>query len=334
MGNPSELRDSHSRAKVVCEIVLLALASVAFAVDIVINIFATGRVGAVTRFGFRNTTGEVYPSQVTPAGWTFAIWGLIYAWQVLWLVYGWSFVCRPRAQRTIFWGVYPMFVLVCAINVAWLYTWGNDYAQVALAFLVLIVVSLYGTIGMLSYHLYRKTKGLEEEGQKCDLWMTRIVVLNGLGLYASWVSVATCLNVGIVILYYTPTGAGLGLTEGSGSATGSGNGSGGGLNTPLATDSGTVTLALLAFIVLVYFILENTVLDRFTRFMLVVYPTVIWALSGAVQGQWNKYENPRNQIFSLVLLGVVILLACIRVVLLIVFACVRPVGRYDKLQHV
>ena len=220
-----------------------------------------------------------------------------------------------------------MFLLVCGAIIGWFYSWGNEYPQGALAFILLMAISLYVAIGMLSYHLYRKTKDLEEEGQKCDLWMTRIIVLNGLSLYASWVSVATCLNVGIVIQYYTPTGAGLGI-EGSGSAAESGNGSGGGLNTPLDVNSVTVTLALLAFIVLLYFVLENTVLDRFTRFVLVVYPTV------TVQGQWNKYENPQNQIFSLALLSVVILLACIRVVLLIVFACVRPVGRYEKLQHV
>ena len=324
--------DFISRSKV-RETVLLALASVGFVANIIINIFAAGSAGDIAKFGFKNEI-TVYKTQVIPASWTFSIWGLIYAWQVLWLLYGWSFVCRPRAQRTIFWGVYPMFLFVCLAIIGWFYVWGNEYPQGGLVFILLMAISLYVAIGMLSYHLYRKTKDLEEEGQKCDLWMTRIVVLNGLGLYASWVSVATCLGVGIVILYYSPQSAGLGLTEGSGGAVGSGNGSGGGLNTPLATDSGTVTLALLAFIVLVYFILENTVLDRFTRFMLVVYPTIIWALSGAVQGQWNKYENPRNQIFSLVLLCVVILLACIRVVLLIVFACVRPVGRYDKLQHV
>ena len=325
------LCDSISRSKV-RETVLLALASVGFVANIIINVFAAGSVGDIAKFGFKNEIA-VYRTQVIPASWTFSIWGLIYAWQALWLLYGWSFVCRPRAQRTIFWGVYPMFLFVCGAIIGWFYTWGNEYPQGGLVFILLMTISLYAAIGMLSYHLYQKTKDLEKEGQKCDLWMTRIVVLNGLALYASWVSVATCLNVGIVIQYYTPTSAGLEI-EGSGSAAGSGNGSGGGLNTPLAADSGTVTLALLAFIVLVYFVLENTVLDRFICFVLVVYPTVIWALSGAVQGQWNKYENPRNQIFSLVLLGVVILLACIRVVLLIVFACVRPVGRYDKLQHV
>ena len=231
-------------------------------------------------------------------------------------------------------GFYPAFLLVCVAIIGWFYTWGNEYPQGALPFILLMVILLYVAIGMLTYHLYRKTKDLEEEGQKCDLWMTRIIVLNGLALYASWISVATCLNVGVVIQYYTPPGTGLGLTEGSGSAAGSGNGTSGGLNTPLDVNSGTVTLALLAFVVLVYFILENTVLDRFTRFVLVAYPTVIWALAGAVQGQWNKHENPRNQIFSLVLLSVVILLACIRVVLLIVFACVRPLVRCKKLRHV
>jgi len=332
MGNPSELRCSNFRIKV-CETVLLVLASVGFVANIIVNVFAAGSVGDIAKFGFKNEIG-VYRTQVIPASWTFSIWGLIYAWQVLWLLYAWSFVFRPRAQRTIFWGVYPTFLLVCVAIIGWFYTWSNEYPQGALPFILLMAILLYVAIGMLTYHLYRKTKDLEEEGQKCDLWMTRIIVLNGLALYASWVSVASCLNVGIIIQNYTPTVAALGLTEGSGSVAGSGNGTDGGLNTPLDVNSGTVTLSLLALIIVVYFILENAALYKFTGFVLVVYPTIIWALAGIVQGQWNKHENPRNQIFSLVLLGVVILLASIRVVLLIVFACARPLVRHKKLYYV
>lgn len=85
MGNPSELRGSNFRTKVY-ETVLLVLASVGFVANIIINVFAAGSVGDIANFGFKNEIG-VYRTQVIPASWTFSIWGLIYAWQVLWLLH-------------------------------------------------------------------------------------------------------------------------------------------------------------------------------------------------------------------------------------------------------
>jgi len=108
------------------------------------------------------------------------------------------------------------------------------------------------------------------------------------------------------------------------------------MSTALETNAGTVILALLAVVVLVYFVLENTVLYRFTRFVVTFYPTVIWALIGVLVQHWNKEEDNRNNIFTAVLLGVVILLGCVRVVLLILFAFVRPLkySQHEKLEYV
>ncbi len=39
---------------------------------------------------FKNKTNEIsYIAEVsiTPAGWTFSTWGIIYAWQALWLIF-------------------------------------------------------------------------------------------------------------------------------------------------------------------------------------------------------------------------------------------------------
>ena len=321
LGTRWERDHPNSCIKLVCEAVLISLASVSLLVDVVINILVD-----TTKFGFVNQTGDI-GTQVTPAGWVFpVIWWLIYAWQAVWLLYGWTFVCRPSTRRPIFWGVYATFVLVCATNIAWLYTWGNQDSQLALAFIVLLALSLYGAVSMLSYHLYRKTALLEEEGVVCDLWLTRIIVLNGLALFAAWVTIAMCLNVGVVIQLSARSG--VEFNEGLGS------GSGGGLNTPLDANAGTVTLGLMALLVIVYFVLENTILDRFARFVLVVYPTFVWALIGILAEQWNKYENHRNQIFAAILFVVVVVLGCVRVVLLVLFACLRPVGRREKLEYV
>lgn len=331
LGTRQEHHHPNSCIKLVCEVILISLASVSLLVDVIVNILA--RVSDATKFGFLNQTGDI-ETQVTPAGWVFPVmWWLIYAWQAVWLLYGWTFVCRPSTRRPIFWGVYSTFVLVCATNIAWLYTWGNQDVKLALAFVVLLALSLYGAVSILSYHLYRKTAVLEEEGARCDLWLARIIVVNGLAIFATWVTVVMCLNIGVVI--QSSGHSDVELSEGPGSGSGGGgSGSGGGLNSPLDADAGTVTLALLALLITVYFVLENTVLDRFARFVLVVYPTVIWVLAGILAQLWNKYEHHRNQIFAAIFFVVVVILGCVRVVLLILFACVRPVGRREKLEYV
>ena len=42
--------------------------------------------------------------------------------------------------------------------------------------------------------------------------------------------------------------------------------------------AGSISLWILSVIVLSYFALENTVLDRFTRFIYIIYPVLIWSL--------------------------------------------------------
>ena len=74
---------------------------------------------------------KMFLMQVTPAGFTFAIWGVIFLWQGLWVAYAWSFLCRPNAYRTINTGVYIGFTAVNALNITWLFVWGYLHIIVA-----------------------------------------------------------------------------------------------------------------------------------------------------------------------------------------------------------
>ena len=95
-----------------------------------------------------NRTGEVsdsYNTQITPAGWTFSVWGVIYTAQVLWIVYGWSFVFRPATPRAISFVTYIFYGFANLCSIVWTYSWGNLYPQVAFAFIALCGISLYAT---------------------------------------------------------------------------------------------------------------------------------------------------------------------------------------------
>ncbi len=265
--------------------------------------FLTNILSNVQGAGFRNGTGEIsdiFYTQITPAGWTFAVWGVIYTCQVIWIVYGWSFVFRPATPRAISFVTYIFYGFANLCNITWIYLWGNLYAQVAFGLIFLFSISLYATVIAQAIHLYRETTALSSTKKfMIDLYLSRIIVLNSVAIYACWLTAATQLNFVILLVYYCGVDA---------------------------TTGGTVGLSILLVAILVYFILENTILDRFARFVFVVYPLFIWAFSGIVSAQWGVEEDNRNAIFTVVLLVLCIVLFIARIILWIVFAFVRPLA--------
>ena len=279
---------------------------------VIIVTFITNGLSSTTlasSFGFKNTTStvsDIFYSQITPAGFTFIIWGFIYTWQVMWLLYGWSFVCRPRAVRSIFVGAYWMYALANVCNIAWIYLWGNEFIKASLGLLFPFDLCLYATVVLLWIYFYRQAESVRNYS-KIDYWLTWFLPINGVMFYATWVTIATLANLASVLQYYTDL-------------------------TP--ANSGTISLALLTVLVITYFILENTVLDRFTRYVFSVYLVVVWALIGIVKEHWGKEGQQRNAIFTLILLIVVILHVVARIILFVIFTLWRPKATYQQAKTV
>ena len=231
---------------------------------------------------------------MTPAGYTFAIWGVIYAWQALWVIYAWTFTCRPNAPRTIFPGVFVGYSIVNALNITWIYVWGNEHVVAACVILILFNVVFYPTIGA----LFGYFKVIEEDVGKVDNVLTRSLPMNGLCFYCTWTTIASLIN----------------LTAAVQTTTSISN-----------EDMATVSLTLLLAVVLVYFILESTVLDNFGfRYVFSVYPVVIWALIGVLSAHWGNEGEGRNNIYTLVLLLLTVVLFAIKFILVGLFIKFRP----------
>lgn len=74
-----------------------------------------------TKYGFKNNTGiisDIFYTQITPAGWTFSVWGLIYFLQAAWIIYGWTLVFRPVNPRSISFVTYIFYSIANAMNIA------------------------------------------------------------------------------------------------------------------------------------------------------------------------------------------------------------------------
>jgi hypothetical protein len=68
------------------------------------------------------------PLEITPAGWTFSIWGFIYTWNALWLIYGVSTIFSKDSNGNYIYqltitppAVYIVFIINNILNIAWLY---------------------------------------------------------------------------------------------------------------------------------------------------------------------------------------------------------------------
>ncbi|XP_070574999.1 uncharacterized protein [Ptychodera flava] len=253
---------------------------------------------------FRNSTGDIsdkYILNITPANWTFTIWGIIYCWMTLVVIYCLTTICRknstdyvyvrPRVLTPMF---YIWFMLNLGLNTAWLVLW--DRELMTYSFIVLVAVSLTNYFALIIAHknLWNHLSEMTAK-QPFDVWSLRLLVHNGVSVYATWCTVATLLNTGILLVYWAD------------------------LDQELA---GTICLSILSLEVVIWFTLETFVLDRWTRYTLTIWPTIIWALSGILDLNWNLDNT--TCIFSLVLVIVASCIFVFRFILFIWRVCNQP----------
>lgn len=143
------------------------------------------------------TTGEVsdrFPVLFTPAGYVFAIWGLIYLALIAFSVYQALPAQRqsPRLRRIGF-----LYVLGSAANMAWIVLWHYERFPATLAAMLVLLGSLLGIY--LRLEIGRAPAGRAE----------RALVWAPFSLYLGWVTVATVANVSVVLVEAGWGGVGL-----------------------------------------------------------------------------------------------------------------------------
>lgn len=134
------------------------------------------------------TTGAIsdaFPSLVTPAGYVFSIWGLIYLLLAVFVIYQTLPAQRhnPRLVRVGY-----LFVLSCALNVAWLFTW--HYLLIPLSLPVML--GLLGTLVV----IYQRLEIGRSRVSRSETFAVRLAF----SVYLGWITVATIANVSELLL--------------------------------------------------------------------------------------------------------------------------------------
>jgi benzodiazapine receptor len=172
-------------------VLLQSLNVLAFAVTVIVN----GLASSLALNG--RTTAEVsdqYFTLVTPAGYVFSIWGVIYALLLAFVV----FQALPSQREKPFLGrISVLFILSSVFNVVWLFLW--HYDQIVLS--VVLMFALLATLIAVYLRLgIGKTKVAVKE---------RVFVHLPFSVYLGWITVASIANVASALVAVGWDGFGL-----------------------------------------------------------------------------------------------------------------------------
>ena len=158
-------------------VLLQSLNVAVFAVTVIVN----GLASSLALNGV--TTAEIsdrYFTLVTPAGYVFSIWGVIYTLLLLFAV----FQALPNQREKPFQEqISVLFILSGILNVAWLFLWHYDQIvlSVALMFALLAtLIAIYLRLGI---------------GKTTVPWKERAFVHLPFSVYLGWITVASIANV-------------------------------------------------------------------------------------------------------------------------------------------
>jgi benzodiazapine receptor len=162
-----------------------------FAVIVItlVTISVNGLANALPLNGIQ--TGDIsdkYATLFTPAGYVFAIWGVIYLGLLAYMVYQAlpSQRTNPRLRAIGWW-----YVIGNLANTIWIFAWHWEQFLISLGLIVVLLVSL--VMAYLRLAPARQVSGLVSPGER---WTTHLPF----SVYLGWVSVATVANAAVYLV--------------------------------------------------------------------------------------------------------------------------------------
>jgi len=162
----------------------------------ILTILVNGLAGSTTILGgkFTSEISDANPTLITPAGYVFSIWGIIYILLGFFVV----FQALPGEEgkaynRSIGW----LFVLSSILNIAWLFFWQFEYLGLSIVFMFLILASLISIYMRLD--IGKSKVGFRE----------KLAVHVPFSTYLGWITIASIANVAVTLVSFKWDGFGI-----------------------------------------------------------------------------------------------------------------------------
>jgi len=287
---------------------LIVCSILSFILTTVFNGLAGSGAGVPTIF--YSTVGNLsdkYQLYITPAGWTFSIWSVIYLWLALGLVSlsvslfastssGKVYLNPPVATPPVTATLSLNFIC----NLAWIFLWDREQIVAASVFLFLIAITNIISLGFF-------IKNVEDNSQLLSFYwrLTYRIFYNGLGIYTSWTVIASLINF-TTAMHYSGDVAEL--------------------------TSCLVSLSLLHFLALSWFLLSTLLRPAAlaTRHLYTPFLVLVWASGGILSKKYNDEQVPsevKNFVLATLVVGVVLIVLS---ALEKVYRTVK--GKYDRIE--
>jgi len=156
---------------------------IAYVLTVIIN----GLAGSTTLIGGVNTAtiSEKYTTLITPAGFTFAIWGVIYLLLGVFVFYQALPSQREKEyHKQIGW----LFVLISIANIVWIFLWQYDLVTLSVLVMMVLLIGLiliYTRLGI---------------GKKKVPLKERIANHLPFSVYLGWITIAAIANIAVALV--------------------------------------------------------------------------------------------------------------------------------------
>ena len=156
---------------------------VAFALTVLVN----GLAGSTTILGGKLTAqvSDANPTLITPAGYVFSIWGIIYVLLGVFVVFQ---ALPSQAGKDYHKRIGWLFVLSSLLNIAWLFLWQFEYLSLSVVLMFLLLASLIAIY--LRVKIGKSTVPLRE----------KLAVHTPFSVYLGWITIASIANVAVTLV--------------------------------------------------------------------------------------------------------------------------------------
>jgi hypothetical protein len=157
--------------------------AVAFALTVLVN----GLAGGTTILGGKLTAeiSDANPTLITPAGYVFSIWGVIYILLGLFVI----FQALPSQKGKEYHGeIGWLFVLSSLLNIAWLFLWQFEYLSLSVVLMFLLLTTLIATY--LRLNIGKSRVALRD----------KLAVHVPFSVYLGWITIASIANVSVTLV--------------------------------------------------------------------------------------------------------------------------------------
>ncbi len=156
---------------------------IAFALTVLVN----GLAGSTTILGGKLTAeiSDANPSFITPAGYVFSIWGVIYILLGTFVVFQ---ALPSQKEKNYHERIGWLFVFSSLLNIAWLFLWQFEYLGLSVILMFLLLATLIAIY--LRLNIGRSPVPLGE----------RLAVHVPFSVYLGWITIASIANVTVTLV--------------------------------------------------------------------------------------------------------------------------------------